>query len=287
MKVKLKCKELLNVSLLFFFLIILTIIPISKAFPGDCREHHTGQIISVPYDPNANIQLDGITNETFWQENNEGHTQINVSTMDHAIITTLNVSFVRNDNYLFISCVWPDHTTHPSTRDGFYMCWNINVPNFTAYYPGGMDTSHMGGGFVDSWVWYINELSPINNSNSFGIDQSFGPNGHTNENDLSTIGIGYTTAFNSHYTLEISRKLSTSDKNFDVQFDKTKLYEFNLGIINDSAFSQDHAVSYTHSLNMIFQSESIDGFPIINLLLGIGLISLIYYYKKKYYTKDH
>ena len=258
-----------------------------RTFPGDCRQHHTGQIINVPYDPNAKIQLDGVINETFWQEYNEGQTQINVSTSDHEIITTLNMSFVRNDNDIFISCVWPDYTTHPSTRDGFYFCWNINVPNFTAYYPGGMDTSHMGGGYIDSWVWYINELSPINNSDSYGLDQSFGPSGHTNEDDHFTIGIGYTTAFNSHYTLEISRRLTTSDKDFDVQFDSTKLYEFNLGIINNSAFSHDHSISYTHALNITFQSASIDGFPIIGLLLGISLISIIYILKKKNNTKNY
>jgi hypothetical protein len=280
-KEKLKFKELINISLLFFFISILSIIPISNAFPGDCRQHHTGQIISVPNDPNAHIKLDGIINETFWQENKEGQTQINVTTSDHEIFTSLNMSFVRNDKYIFISCVWPDRTTHPSTRDGFYICWNINVPNFTAYYPGGMDTSHMGGGYIDSWVWYINELSPINDSNGYCLDGSFGPNGHTDENDLLTIGIGYTTAFDSHYTLEISRKLTTSDKDFDVQFDRTKLYEFNLGIINNSAFSQDHSISYTHSLSMIFQSSSIDAYPIISLLLGISLISIIYVYKKK------
>ena len=276
-----------NIYLLFFLIIILSIVPISKAFPGDCRQHHTGQIISVPYYSNAMIQLDGITNETFWQDNDAGQTQINVSTSDHGIITTVNMSFLRNDNNLFISCVWPDYTTQPSTRDGFYICWNINVPNFTAYYPGGMDTSHMGGGYIDSWVWYINELSPINNSNTYGLDQSFGPSGHTNEDDHFTIGIGYTTAFNSHYTLEISRKLITSDKDFDVQFESTKLYEFNLGIINNSAFSHDHSISYTHSLNIAFQTTTIAGFPIINLLLGICLISLIYIYKKKYNSKKY
>jgi hypothetical protein len=285
MKIKMNFRDQINFSLLFFFLIILLIIPISKAFPGDCRQHHTGQIISVPYDPNATIQLDGIINETFWEDNTKGKTQINVSSSDHEIITTLNMSFVRNDDYLFISCIWPDNTTNPSTRDGFYICWNINVPNFTAYYPGGMDTSHMGGGYIDSWVWYINDLSPLHNSNDYCLDQSFGPSGHTDENDHFTIGIGYTIAVNSHYTLEISRKLTTPDKDFDVQFDHTKLYEFNLGIINDSAYSHDHAISYTHALNMAFESNNVDGFPVITLLLGISLVSIILVYKNRFKIK--
>lgn len=270
-----KYKELQCIFLLYFFFLILTIIPFSKAFPDDCTQYHSGQIISVPYDPDANIRLDGITNETFWKNSN-GKTQINVSTYDHEIIITLNISFVRNDENLFISCSWPDNTTTPSTRDGFYMCWDINVPNFTAYYPGGMDTTHMGGGYIDSWVWYINELSPINDSNDYAVDQSFGPTGHTDENDYFTIGIGYTTVVNSHYTIELSRKLTTSDRVLDVQFDRTQLYEFNIGIINDSAFSHDHAISYTHSLNIIFPNNFIDGFPVYSLFLGLSLISIIY-----------
>ena len=124
----------------------------------------------------------------------------------------------------------------------------------------------MGGGYIDSWVWYINDLSPFNTSNDYCLDQSFGPSGHTDENDHFTIGIGYTTAINSHYTLEMARKLTTTDRDFDVQFDHTKLYEFNLGIINDSAYSHDHAISYTHALNLTFQSENIDGFSILILL---------------------
>jgi len=281
-----KFKDLINISLLFFFLIILFIIPNSKAFPGDCKDYHTGQIISVPYDPNANILLDGIINETFWEDNTKGKTQINVSSSDHEIITTLNLSFVRNDDSLFISCIWPDNTTNPSTRDGFYICWNINVPNFTAYYPGGMDTSHMGGGYIDSWVWYINDLSPFNSSNDYCLDQSFGPSGHTDENDHFTIGIGYITVVNSHYTIEMSRKLTTTDKDFDVQFDHTKLYEFNLGIINDSVYSHDHYISYTHALNITFQSDTIDGFSIFILLLGISFISIIFIYINKSTIKN-
>ena len=281
MKVRMQNKGNLSISLLYFFFLILTIIPISTAFPGDCTEYHTGQIISVPYDPNANIRLDGICNEPFWEKNKEGKTQINVSTLNHEAIITINMSFVRNDENLFISCGWPDNTTNPSTRDGIYFCWDINVPNFTAYYPGGMDTSHMGGGYIDSWIWYINNLSPINDSNDYALDQSFGPSGHTDETDHFTIGIGYTTVLNSHYTLEISRKLTTSDKDFDVQFDRTKLYEFNLGIIDDSAYSHDHAISYTHALNMIFSNNFIDGFPIFSVFIGLSLISIIYFIKIK------
>lgn len=268
------------ISLLAFFILFLYLIPFSNAFLGDCEQHHTGQIIVVPHDPEVSITLDGITNETVWETNTIGKAQINVSTIDHETFTTINMSFIRNDTDIFISCTWPDHSTNPSTRDGFYICWDINVPNFTAYYPGGMDTSHMGGGFIDSWVWYINDLSPINNSNDYCVDQSFGPSGHTDEMDYLTIGIGYSTVVDSHYTLEMSRKLTTYDKNYDVQFDDTKLYEFNLGIINNSAYSHDHLISYTHALNMVFQNDTIEGYQIITLIMGIGIISIIYYYTK-------
>lgn len=285
-----KLKKSIVLSFFFFTLITLSFIPFSTSYygDGDCTSYHAGKIITVPHDPNAVIQLDGLPNEEFWDDsdNSGGKTQINVSTATHEI-TTLNMSFVRNDDYLLILCEWNDKTTLPDTRDGFYICWNINVPNFTAYYPGGMDTAHMGGGYIDSWLWYINNLNPVNDSDDYCIDHSFGPTGHTGENDQITVGIGYTTSVDSQYTIEISRRLTTADQTYDVQFDRTKNYQFNLGIINDTSLNHEHAISYTHALAMTFDSMvGIPGLPVIPLLLGISFISIIYIYKKKYFNKN-
>jgi len=281
-----KPKNSIRFSFLFFILLILSFIPNSTSYfgDGDCTSYHAGKIIKVPHDPNAIIQLDGLPNEEFWDDsdNSAGKTQINVSTTTREI-TTLNMTFVRNDSYLFILCEWNDNTTHPAMRDGFYICWNINVPNFSAYYPGVMETDHMGGGYIDSWLWYINNLDPINDSNEYCTDKSFGPTGHTSENDQITIEIGYTTSVNSQYTIEMRRRLTTSDKTYDVQFDRTKNYEFNLGIINDTTLTHEHAISYTHSLEMNFPIiNGIPGFPVCPLIAMISLLSIIYIYKKNY-----
>jgi len=278
-----KLRKSIIFSLFFTLLISLTIIPYSLSYygDGDCTQYHTGKTINVPYDPNAIIQLDGLPNEQCWNNNKNqvGRTQINVSTTDR-VITTVNMSFVMNDNYILILCTWPDLTTLPDTQDGFYICWNINVPNFSAYYPAGMSTTHMGGGYIDSWMWNINYDSPINNSDDYCKDSSYGTGGDTGENDLITIQIGYTTFIDSHYSIEIRRKLATAEKNLDVQFDQTRKYGFNLGILNDSAFGHDHSISYTHYLDISFDG-SIDGFLIYPFLLGITIISLIYLYKKR------
>ena len=280
-----------SISFSFFLLLLISVfaIPNSKAYygDGDCTIYHEGKTIQVPHDPSAIIQLDGLSNESFWNdsENSGGKTQINVSTSLHAI-TTLNMSFVRNDEYLLISCEWNDITTLPSTRDGFYICWNINAPNFSSYYPGGMDTSHMGGGYIDSWLWYINNLDPVNDSNEYCKDQSFGPSGDTGENDQITVEMGYSTFVDSHYSIEIRRRLTTADPTFDVQFDRTKKYEFNLGIINDTSLNHEHAISYTHALEMSFPIiNGIPGYPVIPLFLGIGFVSVIFIYRKYDYNK--
>jgi len=273
---------------IFFSLLLLMIffsyIPYSKSFygDGDCSEYHIGRTIKVPFDPNAVIQLDGIANEIFWEDSNNenGKAQFNVSTLDRDI-TTLNMSFVRNNNYLLILCEWPDISTHPATQDGFFICWNINTPNFSAYYPGGMETDHMGGGYIDSWMLVINYLNPINNSDTYCKDTSFGPVGDTGENDQITVQVGYNTIINTKYTIEIRRKLTTSDKTYDVQLDQTKRYGFNLGILNNSAMSHDHAISYTHYLEITYDDNGIiDGYLVIPLLLGITSLSIIYIFNK-------
>jgi len=278
-----KPKKLLIFPL--FFLCIFSLFPYSQSYygDGDCTEYHTGEIIKVPFDPSAKIQLDGIANETFWEDNanKEGRTQINVSTFNSTTtnpeIITLNMSFIRNNYYFLILCEWPDSSTLPnSIKDGIFFCWNINVPNFTAYYPGGMQTDHMGGGYIDSWMWTINNDSPANDSNDYCKDSSFGPGGDTGENDQITIEIGYTTIVDSHYTIEFRRKLTTNEKNLDVQFDKSKKYEFNLGLLNNSAFNHDHAISYTHALDIRFkEDEIINGFQLIPFFIGIFSVSLI------------
>lgn len=266
------------IFLIFLFFILSAIIPSSLGYygDGDCGDYHTGQVIKLPYDPNANIQLDGIPSEAFWNDpsNIDGKTQINLSTIEHEIIT-LNITFIRNAEYLFILCKWPDYTTRPAIKDAFYFCWNINVPNFTAFYPSTMETDHMGGGYIDSWSWSISDDEPVNQSDYYCNDDNFGPGGDETAHDLNDIKVGYRTEQNSHYTLEMSRKLKTIDpENCDVQFSSSKRYQFNLGIINDSHHGEDHAISYTHALDIHFKGNDpiINGFPLISFIIGINII---------------
>jgi len=276
-----KIEKKTSIFLLILFFTSFSIIPLSQGYygDGDCDDYHTGKVIKLPYDPNANIYLDGIPSEAFWDDpsNIDGKTQINLSTMEHEIIT-LNITFIRNAEYLFILCKWPDYTTRPAIKDAVYFCWNINVPNFTAFYPSTMETDHMGGGYIDSWSWSISDDEPVNQSDYYCNDDNFGSGGDETAHDLNDIKVGYTTEQNSHYTLEMSRKLKTIDpENCDVQFSSSKLYEFNLGIINDSQHGQDHAISYTHTLDIYFKESEpiINGFPLSLLIIGISILSLV------------
>ena len=68
----------------------------------------------------------------------------------------MNATFVMSSTHLYILCEWEDNTTIPEdyVTDAVLFCWNMDVVNFSAYFPTGMSTAHMGGGRVDSWKWH-------------------------------------------------------------------------------------------------------------------------------------
>lgn len=272
-------------GLLIFIFFGVFIIPVSVGYygDGDCTHTHELKILNVNYNPDAEIILDGCPNESFWEGSTEtslSH-QINLSkniNEPNFYLITLNITFVRNNNYLLILCEWKDNTTLPDLgNDGLYFCWNIDVPEFSAYYPGGMDTSHMGGGYIDSWLKIITSLNQTNGNLK---DQSFGPDGYTTENDLITIEMGYKTKINESYCVEIRRELITTDNQYDVQFNQNILYKFNLGIMDDAVHGEEHAISYTHALDFGFKTNAITGyylFPIFfSFLLSVSYILISY-----------
>jgi len=286
-----------NLILFLLSIVLIWLYPLSLASYstaywawGDCRDGHDIEYINVPYDNDANIILDGVPSESFWKDlsNQQGRIQIPLAsdyTKPGFFVVYLNLAFVINDDYIFIHAQWNDSTTRPSGGlvDGIYFCWNINVPNFTAAFLYGMNTTGMGGGCVDCWSWDCDSTSVANGSTDLANDRSFDEDGWNNDIlDFNDIETGYIYRTDYFYSLELKRKINT-DYEYDVSFQEKKIYEFNLGIMNDGG-GYDHAISWTYALDLRPESNQvIFGFDAIHLLLLVSftIIYLIYHNKKK------
>ncbi len=285
-----KNRNYLKFAIIFFSILISIniIVPSVLAFPpyGDCKDYHNVVNIIPYYEKTASINLDGLPNEDFWKEhtndNENGSLIIPLASESYGpafSVVYLNITFVITDTYLYIFCKWLDNTTRPdlgaSVYDGLYFCWNINVPNFSAYFSSGMNTLDMGGGDVDSWDWSCLSSSPLNGSSYYCRDSCFGTYGWYNPSlETEDVEIAYTYQTNVSYSLEIKRQLITNDP-YDTQFDQSKKYKFNMGIMND-AQHEDHLISWTHALDIKFP-ESPAVIPAYNMILflifsGIALV---------------
>lgn len=285
------------------FIILINFTPITYSYPtfeGDCRNHHGTSYIRVPYDSNTEIILDGIPSESFWTNPNNKEGIIEIPTAkkygnygDQNI--TLNLKFVRNDYYIFICCEWLDNSTKPDLGsgiyDGLFFCWNIDVPNFTAYYKDDMNTIDMGGGNIDVWSWtYDSDTSYSNHSSYYCSDLYLKENGF-NTDIQKNVMIGIAYRVNYSYTIELKRALKTEEV-YDVQFSQIKLFEFNMGVINDG-YGIDHYISWTYSLDLKIYSSDEDNeeesqkklnlqfLVVVIATLSVGLIFFIVYYKHK------
>ncbi|MFX1399115.1 MAG: hypothetical protein ACFFAS_18985 [Promethearchaeota archaeon] len=261
-----------------------------RAFPGyegSCEDAHGIGEIKANYDSQAQIQLDGTPNENFWINHSNDKVTVPLSTATTVVpgyIVYLNLTFVYNDDFMYILCMWND-TTIPSLEfyDGIFFCWNINVPNFTADYSSGMTTINMGGGEVDSWNWRCDEIVGTGVPD-YCEDAYFNDVVGITPYEDQNVEMAYTVVENETYTLEIKRALKTNDQH-DIQFKKNGgLYKFNLAIMNDN-MDEGHAISWTWALNMGFLKSE---FPfetilIISSVCVVGVIAIIsgVVYKKK------
>jgi len=280
-----------TIGLILTQLFLFLFFPLTLSWPGegDCTAYHKVTILTPLYNDNVGITLDGVASESIWTDpyNDNGTLSVplagEIGTPGFYVVI-LNLTFVMDDQYLYILCQWEDNSTKPdlggNNYDGLYFCWNINVPNFSAYFEGGMYTAEMGGGDVDCWEWSCLESSPPNGSSYFCRDTCFGTTGWYDPSlEISHVQIGYTYVTNDSYTLEIRRKLVTND-NYDVQFDENKLYKFNLGIMNDGSH-EDHVVSWTYALDLTREVPPIISNYHIPILLMICSVTIFLILLKK------
>lgn len=293
-------------SLILLFLIVSWKIPFSFSYPGDgdCTDYHGITNINANYIENSQIVLDGVSNESFWNEIKIKNGFITIPTANILgnpgdEIIEAKLIFVLNNQYIYIYCEWNDTTSKPSginIFDGIYFCWNINTPNFTSYYPNDMNTEHMGGGLIDTWgtEFYFGD-SHENHSSFVGNDGCIQEDGwHLGE--INDIEIGFSYVVDHSYSIEIKRKLITNHE-YDVQFYKGKSYLFNIGLFNDG-YGIDHTISWVYRLNILSDDYAINNddddksskndtqldigsIIIIGTISIILIIAIITYYKSK------
>jgi hypothetical protein len=266
---------------LFF---ILSVVETSYAYygEGDCAHEHEIVYIDVPLDSDANIILDGNPTENFWKKesNQKGNMLIKLSERKIGTeipeIHNLNITFIMNDNYIYILCIWEDSTPEfedGNFKDGLAFCWNINAPNFSAYYAqNDMNTANMGGGRVDAWRWNYDDLNSRGEVH-YVLDDCFDDEGWISPSEPGRdikAAYNYSETDNSYY-LEIERKLITGEI-FDVQFGDKKAYKFNLALFNDNQY-EDHAISWTYALDL-GEDNLISGF-FITLIASSMIVVLI------------
>ncbi|MBD3195622.1 MAG: hypothetical protein GF317_11230 [Candidatus Lokiarchaeota archaeon] len=283
-------KKKIRRNLLFFLTsliitILLSNLSLVSAYygDGDCSQYHGTTIIDIPVDNDAVISLDGEKTESFWTDhsNQNGIMSIllseeRMSTGETPKINTLNATFIMNQNSIYIFCEWFDSTPGPETplKDEICFCWNINTPNFSAFYESTMDTVGMGGGKLDSWRWKY----PNDDVTDMGCDEQGWESGEIEHVQGKYI---YSES-EDKYSLELRRDINTNDE-YDVQFNQNKLFLFNIAIFNDSTHDQ-HAISWTYGLDLRSRPPSTIGFPPglwIPVLIFFLLVNLIYL-KKKY-----
>ena len=279
-----KLKLILLISFFQFFLIYSIIFNVN-AWPGegDCSGTHGITYIDIPIDKDAYINLDGNPSENFWTKtsNEKGQIQIKLAMTKIGTeipeVFTLNATFVMNKEDLYILLEWVDLTPQyeeSGNKDGLAFCWDINTPNFSAYYITDMNTMHMGGGRVDAWRWAYSTYKPAGEA-YYCLDDCFDEDGWIQGNpEINNIEVAYSVTENS-YTLELSRNLITNDE-YDVQFDHNGIYKFNLALFNDTKY-EDHAISWTYAIELEKESTPvISGFLLEYLILFTCISTILY-----------
>ena len=283
----------------FRILIIMFLISFSSLFnisnivaypgDGDCSNYHGITYIDVPSNSNANIIVDGVPSEDFWSEIANPTEVILAEIEPEGVIPelySLNISFVMNNDYLFILCQWEDNTPrydYPPDQDGIAFCWDINTVNFSAFYVLDMNTRDMGNGSVDAWRWLYQDTISSGEMHLCG-DDCFNEEGWVQGNpEAKSIDVAFTND-SSSYTLEMRRSLNTNEI-YDVQFTENKVYKFNIALLNDD-HDEEHAISWTYALDLREPEQKIWSFNIEFFILYICILtSIIYIIKIKKKTK--
>jgi hypothetical protein len=248
------------------------------AYPGDgdCSAYHGITYIDVAFNSDAVIVLDGVPSENFW--NNPTEIMLAEIEAEGVIpeLYSLNISFVMNNDYLYILCQWEDSTPrddNPPEQDGIAFCWDIDTINFSAYYVSDMNTLHMGNGSVDAWRWIYQDTVSPGEEHLCG-DDCFDENGWIQGNpEAKSIDVAFTND-SSSYTLEMRRRLNTNEI-YDVQFNEKKLYKFNVAVLNND-HDEEHAISWTYALDLREPEQIISGFNLTFFILSLSIFTCLF-----------
>ena len=207
------------------------------------------------YLPSANIEIDGIANESVWNDpaiyNYNVHLQNSLNSQSFFTVS-LQIKYVYDNTNLYIRAIWNDNSF--DRWDMFYICWDINCENYSVLFLLDEDVmkTPTEGETVDSWGWMCNNLP--NGTIKNMRDNSFNHEGW-NDDDFSDPNCAYTYNENSsdsqqhYYLLELKRSLTTNEDLFDTQFHHNQTYRFSLGTA-DGYGNEEHAISWDYDLTL-------------------------------------
>jgi hypothetical protein len=274
---KIKINSILIVALLSFVSSFYIFEVVAYPGDGDCSGYHGISYIDVPIISNAEITLDGVRSETFWGQ----PTEIILAEIELPgvipILYSLNISFVKNSEYLFIFCQWEDTTPlddNPPEQDGIAFCWDIDTINFSAYYVSDMNTINMGNGSIDAWRWNYQDIIAPGEVHLCG-DDCFNEDGWVQGNpEAKSIDVAFTND-SSSYSLEMRRSLNTNEI-YDVQFTEKKIYKFNVAVLNND-HDEKHAISWTYALDLRETEQIIWGFNFEIFIFSLFILICVIY----------
>jgi len=173
--------------------------------------------------------------------------------------------------------------------DGFALCWNINVTNYTAAYFSGM-VAPAAGEAVNTILWQPlgnqTGLTPPSNGGksmtvqgqvwNYHFDSTGWHNNVGNSTKAAAI-FGKAKFGGDYFQVELERPLKTSDPG-DEQFTTAQYHQFAIAILNATS-GRDHYVSFVHQTYVYFpptSTSTTEGFPVWILgALGIAAIAVI------------
>ena len=113
-----KNKKTLIISC-YILLSIISIVPFIRGYwgEGDCRNGHPLQLFDIPFDPKAEVDLDGVPSESFWDNSNNINGTYSVPlagefNTSSFFVIYMNLTLVMNHNYLYILCEYLESFWH-------------------------------------------------------------------------------------------------------------------------------------------------------------------------------
>jgi hypothetical protein len=254
---------------------------VANSFPGfhsngDCNICHNfaANAYNSSYET-FNVKVDGILDEAIWAEDATygRRNMVPVASTFGSAHEYITVYMGQNSTHIFLAASWADPTIDGTDTqayadsDGIAFMFNINVTNFDTGY--GMDRAPDNTA-VDMFTWkpgasetgnevFMKDYVPKSITDDHFYDQYIYDDSRKDDKvatDWTHAAVHGNVSSHSegNYQIEMARPLVNTDPN-DVQFDKTRYYQFGLVIYNNTSGSK-HWISPVMSVFVWNPSDS-------------------------------